>query len=140
MALEQEAYNKLFSYTLTRKDPSFIHQHTVDVYTAQHADDHTKPIGLIFALVGLYLYLEKNYSGRQVQEAHMKMAKRRKNWPMLDLPKERGSLTIFDVLAESPGKPRDEMIRRWCESVWAAYGQSHETIERLVQTELYQNK
>ena len=140
MALEQDAYNKLFSYTLTRKDPSFIHQHAVDVYTAQYADDHIKPIGLIFALVGLYLYLEKNYSGRQVQEAHMKMAKRRRNWPMLDLPKERGSLTIFDVLAEVPGVPRDRMIRRWCESVWAAYAQSHETVARLVQKELYQNK
>ncbi len=140
MELEQDAYNKLISYTLTHKDPSFIHQLAVDVYTAQHADENIKPIGLIFALVGLYLYLEKNYSGRQVQMAHMKMAKRRKNWSMLDLPKERGSITMFDVLAEAPGEPRDEMIRRWCESVWGAYKQSHETIARLVQTELYQNK
>ena len=58
---EQDAYDRLQCYTLAHGDPAFLHQHIVDAWAAQHADDRTKPIGLTFALVGLYLHLEKGY-------------------------------------------------------------------------------
>ena len=38
-------------------------QHVVDAYAAQTARASTKPITLAFALVGLYLHLEKNQTG-----------------------------------------------------------------------------
>ena len=93
MKTEQELYNELACYTLSLADPEFIHQHIVDAFGAQRTDENTKPIGIAFALAGLYLYLEKNYTGRQVQLAHMKMAKRRKKWPKLELPQNRGDVT-----------------------------------------------
>jgi hypothetical protein len=74
MKSEQELYNALACYTLSLADPEFIHQHIVDAFGAQRADEKTKPIGVVFALAGLYLYLEKNYTGRQVQLAHIQMA------------------------------------------------------------------
>jgi len=92
-------------YTLSHPDKSyFIHQHVVDAYSAQTADENTKPIGLVFALVGLYLYLEKNYTGRQVQQAHMKLANNKKPWPKIELPKDRGAITVTDVLNAQPGE------------------------------------
>jgi len=102
-------------------DPSFIHQHLVDAYTAQHADEHTKPIALAFALIGLYLYLEKNYTGKAVQRAHVRLGWRRTPWPRFDLPEQRGNITAADVLAVPPGPERDAAIRQWCVSVWDAY-------------------
>jgi hypothetical protein len=45
----QDTYNELCCYTLSHGDPSFIHQHVVDAYAAQTADDRSKPIGLTFA-------------------------------------------------------------------------------------------
>ena len=50
---ERHAYDELQCYTLARGDLAFIHQHVVDAWAAQHADERTKPIGLTFALVGL---------------------------------------------------------------------------------------
>lgn len=64
---EQQMYNQLAFYTLSHPDKIFfIHQLVVDAYTAQHADAQTKPIAITFALAGLYLVVEKNYTGKQV--------------------------------------------------------------------------
>ncbi len=124
--------DELSFYSLSHPDAVyFIHQHVVDAYKAQTADENTKPIGLIFSLIGLYLYLEKNYTGRQVQLAHMKLANNKKVWPKIELPKDRGQITITDVLKAEPGEARDLMIKEWCRSVWAAYKTSHETIAAL---------
>ena len=75
-----DLYHELSYYTLAHRDPSFIHQHIVDAYTAQHANETTKPIAVVFALIGLYLHIEKNFTGRQVQRFHMKLAKVRRRW------------------------------------------------------------
>jgi Family of unknown function (DUF5946) len=68
--LAEERYYELSYYTLGHKDPGFIHQHIVDAFAAQTANQNTKPIKVAFALIGLYLYLEKDYTGKEVQLAH----------------------------------------------------------------------
>ena len=128
---EQETYDELSCYTLTHGDPEFIHQHVVDAFLAQTADQSTKPIGITFALIGLYLHLEKNYTGKQVQLAHMALASRRKDWPKFDLPKARGEIRVAEVLNQPAGVPRDAMIHAWCASVWQAYTESHPKIRSL---------
>lgn len=132
----QEAYNELAYYTLSKQDSYFIHQHIVDAYTAQTADEHTKPVSIIFSLAGLYLFVEKGYTGRQVQLAHIQMAKGDKIFPRIKLPDKRGIITVFDIIALSPGNERDAMIGQWCESVWQAFASQRDTIisetERLL--------
>jgi hypothetical protein len=136
MTSEQDLYNELAFYTLAHRDPAFIHQNIVDAFAAQHADEDSKPICLVFALVGLYLHVEKNFTGRQVQLAHMQLARRRKQWVPPALPQERGSVGIADVLAVAPGPERDAMIRCWCESAWGAWSHSRQQIVELVKSEL----
>jgi hypothetical protein len=138
MKSEQELYNALACYTLSLADPEFIHQHIVDAFGAQRADEKTKPIGVAFALAGLYLHLEKNYTGRQVQLAHIQMAERRKKWPRLELPLYRGDVTVADVLRAACGKERREMIRKWCICVWDAYEDSHDIVAALVNVVLFE--
>jgi hypothetical protein len=132
----QEQYDELSFYTLAHQDPSFIHQHIVDAQSAQTADTNTKPISIIFALAGLYLFVEKNYSGRQVQQAHLQVAKNKQALPSVIFPAERGEITVSDVLAKPPGQERDEMIYEWCASVWEAYEINRETIVTLIQETL----
>src|SRR6476661_5708645 len=110
MTSNRDAYHELCGYTLTHGHPSFIHQHVVDAFAAQEADEHTKPIALTFALAGLYLHGEKGLSGRQVQLAHMKMAQRKRQWPTFSLPRERGTITAADVVKVGPGIERDKAI------------------------------
>jgi hypothetical protein len=136
MQTKQDLYDELAFYTLAHPDPRFIHQHVVDAFAAQYADEETKPIGVVFALVGLFLYVEKRFTGKQVQRVHMDLARRRREWTRPALPDERGLVGIEDVLAAEPGEARDAMIRVWCESVWDAWGQSHTSIRALLQDEL----
>jgi hypothetical protein len=133
----QDLYNELAYYTLDHPDKMyFIHQHVVDAYTAQNADDKTKPIAITFALAGLYLYIEKNYTGKQVQLAHIRMSNYKKTWPVIKLPEQKGEITISKVLDTPAGIKRDLMIKNWCYSVWQAFENSHASIASLVKTEL----
>jgi Family of unknown function (DUF5946) len=78
------------------------------------------------------LYLEKDYTGKQVQLAHMALAKRRKEWPKFALPECRGEVSVADVMNEPAGQERDAMIRTWCASVWEANRDSHEKVRDLL--------
>jgi Family of unknown function (DUF5946) len=133
---DEELFHELTCYTLAHADPAFIHQHVVDAYAAQHATTETKPIGIVFGLVGLYLYLEKDFTGRQVQKAHMQLANRRKKWELPPLPVERGAIVISDIVAAPAGEQRDALIWEWCASVWNAWSESREQIVALVRSEL----
>jgi len=129
---DQELFEELSYYTLAHTDPSFIHQHIVDAFAAQTADVDTKPIKLTFALVGLYLHVERQFSGRQVQWIHMQLAREKQPWPVFSLPAERGEITVADVLAAPAGPERDKMIHQWCVSVWVAFRENRPVVLDLL--------
>jgi hypothetical protein len=129
---DQELYDELAFYTLKLGDPEFIHQHIVDAYAVQHATPGSKPIGVVFGLIGLYLYLEKNFAGRRVQLAHMEMARRRRHWGAPPLPaQQRAAIGVANVVAASPGPERNAMIRRWCQAVWQDWQHARPEIAAL---------
>jgi hypothetical protein len=124
------AYDEVYVYTLGR--PGFILQHVVDAFAVQTANDESSPIGVVFGLVGLYLHVEKQFSGRQVQKVHMELARRKREWPNVDVPEDRGSMTVADVLATSAGPERDMAINNWCRSAWTAFSTNRQTIITLL--------
>lgn len=97
----------------------------------------SRPIAIVFGLIGIYLYVEKNFTGRQVQRAHMRLARHRRTWMAPAIPPDqRANIGVADVLAAPPGPLRHGMIRRWCESVWQDWRESRSQITALAQTEL----
>jgi hypothetical protein len=104
----------------------------VDAYGAQHLRPSASTIGAAFALAGLYLGVERRFTGRQVQKIHMLMASRSKQWPPFDTPGEVGPLTVGDVVAVEAGPLRDEAIMRWCASVWSAWSAEHDRVRAMV--------
>lgn len=126
----QAAYDELYVYTMGR--PRFILQHVVDAQAAQTVTADSKPIKIVFALVGLYLHLEKGFAGRPVQQAHERLGRRRRKWPAIPLPADRGAMTALDVMAVPAGDERDAAIDRWCETVWKAFGASRDVIIHLL--------
>lgn len=127
-----QLYGELTAYTVTRGDLAFIHQHLVDAYAAQHAGGSSKPIGVAFGLIGLYLACEKGNTGRQVQHMHMLLANRSKHWPTFTPPQHTGGLTVQDALRTLPGDERDAMLMRWAASVWDVWSAEHERIKALI--------
>jgi len=132
MLSERDAYDQLCAYTLTHGGAAFMHQHVVDAFAAQSADAHSKPIGVTFALVGLYLHVERAFTGRQVQRTHMLMGRRKRSWPAFILPEQRGAITARTVVHAPEGLDRDKAIDEWCASVWNAFGQNRQTVIDLL--------
>lgn len=124
-------YDELLCYTLTHAGSEFIHQHIVDAWTAQRADASTKPIGLTFALIGLYLQCQHKQTGREIQLAHMRLAKQGGPWPTFSIPDRKGSMTVLEVMAKPAGPERDRAIHAWCDSVWAAWRPVHGQVAAL---------
>lgn len=131
-----QRYDELSAFTLSLADPTFLHQLAVDAYGAQHADGKSPSIRTAFALAGLYLAIERGFSGRQVQRAHTLMARRPRPWPVFALPPTRGALTVRDVLGASGDRARCEALRAWGEAVWAAWSSEREQILALVRETL----
>jgi hypothetical protein len=67
----------------------FLHQEAVDSYAAQHAGPPTKPVTVWFALVGLHLFVDRGRTGRQVQQAHMRLARFGTTWDAIEIPSIR---------------------------------------------------
>src|SRR5690349_20552503 len=89
---EQKHLEELTAWSLSLGDKAFVHQHVVDAWAAQHASEQSRPISVAFALIGLYLHLERGLTGRQVQRVHMLLGQPRgrgpgrKDWPRFPLP------------------------------------------------------
>ncbi len=126
-------FEQLSFYTLAHPSPEFFHQHVVDAYEAQHMGPETKSITVVFGLIGLYLALEKEYRGKQVQLTHIRLGRFKKQWPRFMPPVKQGTLTIRNVMAAAPGKERDGMIIKWCQAVWDSWGHVHVQIRELAQ-------
>jgi hypothetical protein len=120
-----ELHGELTAYNISISDKDFFAQHSVDTYGAQHSGNNVKPINTAFSLIGLYLAIEKGYTGRQVQLAHMELGRKKFPWPEFEAPSDPGPVNISHVLQETPGNLRREMIKKWSASVWQAWEKEH---------------
>jgi hypothetical protein len=133
----RQLFYEITNYTLSKNDPGFIHQLVVDAYAAQHTGERTRTITTVFALVGLYLATEKGYTGKQVQQAHIKIARVRKDWPRLEPPAYPSKITVMDVLMADTDEKKVGMIKMWSESVWESWEHQHVWIRETTIRMLY---
>ena len=129
----RQLYDELASFTLSLGYGDFIHQLAVDTYAAQHSGPGTKPIRTVFSLIGLYLTFERGYTGRQVQQAHMILGKKRRQWPLLNPPGEKTWLTVQDIVPGLTKENYRERLNSWGKSVWGAWNPRHEHVAQVVE-------
>jgi hypothetical protein len=135
-----QLFSDLSCYSVAKQDTEFIHQYVVDAYGAQHAGGTTRNITVVFGLIGLYLALEQGFTGRQVQLAHMRLAKIRKDWPRLDPPLQQAAITILDVLMVPDDTGKDAMIRQWMAAVWENWADQQECVREMTRELLHDRR
>ncbi len=97
-----------------------VHQLTVDTYAVQHAGGQHPDKSVCIHLVGLHLMLERGIAPVKVSPLLQRLTMRA-NWPHLDPPEERASITVYDVaLADSP-QTHVLRVREWAAAVWSAW-------------------
>jgi hypothetical protein len=119
------------AFSLSQREYNSLHQVVVDAYAAQHYGPDTKPIMITFALIGLYLVFEGGYTGREAQLAHIRLGKKRREWPRFTAPPLRAALTVKDVTESGEANYR-EMIFKWGKSVWEMWLVAHGEVAALV--------
>ncbi len=131
-----QLYWELSAFTLSLQDPDFPHQVAVDSYAAQHSGPSVKPITTTFALIGLYLHLERGCTGRQVQLAHMFLGRSRREWPRFRPPEKKATITVRDVLQTIHPDYYREPIDRWAKAVWETWQPERWRVIKLVNRDL----
>ena len=126
-----QVYSDISSYTIAKRDAAFIHQHAVDAYAAQHAGGDARNISVAFGLIGLYLAVERGYTGLQVQLVHMHIARVRKDWPPFDPPGQPAGITVMDVLQSGTDAEKDAMIIKWMAAVWENWADRQEWVRAI---------
>ncbi|RAP73513.1 DUF5946 family protein [Paenibacillus montanisoli] len=121
-----DLFNQLSYYTIAHGRPDFIHQLALDSYGAQHSGGVTRPITTAFSLIGLYLVVEHGFTGKQVQQAHMRLARKKTEWPLLASPPTGAAVTVQDILQAEAGRTRDAMIRKWVHAVWDSWAHARD--------------
>ena len=124
-------YDELSAFTLTVADTDFTHQLIVDTYCAQHVGPNVRTISIAFSLIGLYLVIERGYTGRQVQLAHMALAAKSKTWPHFNPPPQTSTMTVFDVVNGINVDNYLKRVHEWAGSVWKAWESSHSDVADL---------
>jgi hypothetical protein len=129
----RQLYDELAAVTLSLRDPDFPHQTVVDAYTAQHYGPNIKPIGICFALIGLYLTFEQGYTGREAQLAHIKLGKLHLKWNSFEPRTTCGAITVKDVLGAITEDNYIRPIENWGKSVWDTWISEWPTIGDIVE-------
>jgi hypothetical protein len=129
-----QAYGQLAGYNFARSRSDFLHQEAVDAYAAQHPGPPARPITLWFALVGLHLAVDLGQTGRQVQQAHTRLARHRRSWPAIAPPSRRSAITVARVLEHPYGDERDAAILDWASDVWACWAEHHSLVAEVAAT------
>jgi hypothetical protein len=108
------------------------HQLTVDAYGAQHSGPPTSRIYVVYSLVGLYLALERGWSGADVRALHQRMGHPDASWPPFRRPLVTAVLTIADVAVAGARLGSVEghaaLVERWARSVWSSWADQHAVV------------
>jgi hypothetical protein len=98
-----------------------LHQLRIDAYAAQHVGPRSPAIGAVFALNGLYMYLERGSGNLDVRTAHGIMANSRSDWPPLTPPDRVADLTAHAVLRAGTLEDVGKQMIDWADQVWNSW-------------------
>jgi hypothetical protein len=91
-----------------------------------------------FALNGLYLVLERGWSGIRARGAHGHLARTvaREDWPSFEPPTVGGPLTVLDVALSADPAAQAVAVEAWGRSVWASWSHVHDVVRGMTDRQL----
>jgi hypothetical protein len=107
-----------------------IHRLTVDAYSVQHPG---KESGLTVQsvavhLLGLYFSIEKNITGKCVDEMIKEALKNKNDFYWLTPPQHPGRFTVADVYKSKGLNEHEEVVKVWAKDVWNNWSGYHDVV------------
>lgn len=125
-----EACQKLFDEVLAFEysDPSCgaVHLFSVDCYALQHSEAH-RPYSNAFHLLRLGWFFERDKNPKlgKTDLEFKRYAKNLRDFPYLAPPKDRGGITVADIVGCKNPEAHEAAVRQWAQSVWQAWRAHH---------------
>ena len=113
----------------------FDHQYLVDIFCCETYAPETKPISIAFALVGLYLFLEKDFSWKLIQNFHKHLSKQNIILPQISIHIKNPEFLIEDMI-KLPINERKQKFKFRASQVRNIYSQDDKNNIKLL-TEKY---
>lgn len=121
---------------------SEVHQLTVDTYCVQHAGGRHPAKSVTIHLAGLFAWHEMNIASREIAKYLQLFVRNYQKefnirgggeagWPIFALPKSAYDMRISDVQNCASASEHDDVVRKWCASVWRAWADHHDEIGKL---------
>jgi len=109
-----------------------VHRLFVDAYCLQHPDRGCISFkSLASHLAHMCWSVERSGSSAVPSEMIRRWVERHPDLEKPPLPISRGTLTIADIVATSPGE-HQESVRQWARDIWGAYASLHATARNWV--------
>jgi hypothetical protein len=104
----------------------------IDAYAVQHPGPPSQRAAKSawVHLVGLCLVLERGFPVDTAVRTIARLASERPDFPWLQPPADRGTVTVTDVAAATEVADHVRAIQRWADAAWAAWEPHHPAIRR----------
>ena len=107
-----------------------FHRLTVDVYAVQHpgvaGPQARNSVGI--HLSRLFLIIERGWSIEKANDAMLMITAKKKDYPWLEPPAQRGSITVKHLLAASTPEEHLARVDEWAGDVWKSWSEHHDTV------------
>jgi hypothetical protein len=108
------------------------HMLSADIYPAQHpgTPGRQSSQSVWVHLVGLCLMLEHGFDGVASARAKARLAAPDTTFDRLEPPESLGAMTVLDIPTAGTAEEQIAAVRRWAQTVWAAWAAHHEAVRR----------
>ena len=108
------------------------HRSPIDAYAVQHpGPSNPRAAKSVWVhLVGLCLVLERGFPVDNAVRTIARLASEGPAFPWLELPPDRGSVTVTDVAAMTDVADHVRAMQRWADAAWAAWEEHHPAVRR----------
>jgi hypothetical protein len=126
------AYAELIGRLSSNAALARAHMLSADIYPAQHpgTPGRQSSQSVWVHLVGLCLMLEHGLDGVASARAKARLATPDATFDWLEPPEALGAMTVLDIPVTGTAQEQIEAVRRWAQSVWAAWESHHESVRR----------
>lgn len=125
-----DSYGRVLALEYSTPGLYSVHRLTVDSYAVQHPGGASRQaiqsVGL--HLVRLCLFLERELTAEEANDAMLAAGKTKGNMIHLSRPESLGEVTVVDVLTAKDHLAHKDAVRKWARSAWQAWSEHHPTV------------
>lgn len=131
-----EAFNTVLNKEYQHAGYAKVNMITVDTHALQHSEIHGRSNNP-YHLLSIHLLMQQYADNSRAQRHIMtQLLKKKDTWPELTPPptKERGELTITDIIDSHSPEEHAAKVEAWGQTVWKSWQQHHSWASQQIES------